>query len=229
MSRIVQEPTERQGDRHSDKVLEHPAFGQISLSRITGTRTLYDSDFKHRHFVRITIRHSELHRGLSRDWHFARGEVASVNLSEAQWATFVSSFGLGNGVPCTIDSIAGKHVPEFPLRDEGQEFKAEADSKLAESVQALDAAIAAVTENTIGLTKTKAAALLEPLKRARMQIAQNLPFVAQQFGEHMEARVEKAKVEVNAYMTATLVHAGLEKLTSDAPLLLEDKAGAGQQ
>lgn len=223
MARTVQEPIEgHEPGSHGDRTFDHPAFGQIMLSRIHGVSTLYGSDFRHHQCVRITIKRSQLRRGLSRDWHFSRNEIVSVDLSDAQWATFVSSFGVGEGVPCTIDSVGGKSVPEFPLRDSGQEYKAEADAKLAESVKALEDAIEAVKVNTVGLTKAKAAALLEPLQKAHRELAANVPFVAKQFAEHMETRVEKAKVEVNAYMTDTLMRAGLAHLQDDAPLLLDN-------
>lgn len=206
-----------------DTVHDHPAFGQISLHRISGTRVLYDSDFKHRDFVRIEVRHSQLRRGLSRDWHFARDSVVCVDLSEAQWATFVSSFNIGGGVPCTIDSIGKEEMPDFPMRDAGQEFKGEASKKLKDSVKAIDDAIAAIEANTNGLSKKKVEAMTAGLRSARRDLVSNLPFVADQFGEYMESRVEKAKVEVNAYMTSTIQRAGLETLGA-GPLLLEDES-----
>lgn len=220
MPRFEEAPVETQ--ERDETVLSHPGFGQMSVHRITGQRVLYDSDFKHHHYVRVEIRASQLHRGLSRDWHFPREQIVSVDLSEAQWATFVSSFNIGSGVPCTINSIGGKSVPEFPLRDEGQEYKTEADAKLAASLKTLDDLIETVKANTVGLTKAKAAAILGPLMKTRQELGSNLPFVAEQFGEYMEKRVEKAKIEVNAYMTSTIQRAGMIAIHGEGPLQIED-------
>ena len=226
-SKDAQEPTRRESTSFKgETVYDHPAFGQITVSRIQGTRVLYGSDFKHQNFVRVGIHRSALHRSLSRDWHMAQKEIVSIDMSEAQWATFVSSFNIGGGVPCTVVSIEGKYQPEFPLRDTGQEYKVEADETLAVSVKAIDEVIAAVHQS--GIPKGKAAALLEPLERARRELGANLPFVMKSFGEHMEARVEKAKVEVNAYMTETIVRAGIDSLGLKPPLLLEDEAASAK-
>ena len=64
-----------------------------------GSTNLYDSDFRHNHYMTITIRASELHRDLNRDWHFGRNELIEVALTESQWATFVSAPNMGSGLP----------------------------------------------------------------------------------------------------------------------------------
>jgi hypothetical protein len=92
----------------------HPCFAQIRASRVNGLTNLYDSDFQHNHFVSISIYRSELDRHLNRDWHHSRDELIEVNLSEAQWATFVSSMNVGCGVPCTLSYLHGKFVPQLP-------------------------------------------------------------------------------------------------------------------
>jgi hypothetical protein len=217
MPRHCEEPLESAGP-YDRRVFNHPAFGQITVHRISGHRALYGSDFEHSGFVRVAIHESELNRDLSRDWHFAKREIVAIDMSEAQWAAFVSSFNQGSGVPCTIAHREGRAIPEFPLRDEGQEYKVEADAKLSASIESLKKTIKIVEENTVGLTKAKAAAILAPLQKTLQELQANLPFVAQSFGEHMETRVEKAKVEVNAYMTNTLARAGLEHLQAQAPL-----------
>lgn len=216
--RSIQDPVETKASMPDGKSFEHPAFGQITVHRIIGSRALYGSDFMHHNYVRVEIHESQLNRSLSRDWHFSRKTIISVDLSEAQWASFVSSFNVGAGVPCTIASRDGKYVPEFPLRDEGQEYKAEANAKLADALAKIDAAIAEVEANTAGISKAKREAMLGPLRRAHQQLASNLSFVAQSFAEHMETRVEKAKVEVNAYVTQTVARAGLDALRAQHDL-----------
>lgn len=223
--RPIEDPSELPGDgKLSEKILTHPAFGQIRLSRISGQRVLYGSDFKHNEYVSIEIVQSELHRSLSRDWHFGRRHVVTIDMSEAQWAAFVSSFGQGSGVPCTIDTVQGKPMPGFPLRDEGQLFKPEVDSKLAKCIESVDAAIADIDAQTAGMSKTKREAISDRLRRVRMELSSNLPFVAEQFGEHMETRVEKAKIEVDAYVTQTVMRAGLDAIQArGASLAIEAK------
>lgn len=215
-------------------IMDHPAFGQITVNRVSGSRTLYGSDFRHDAYVRVTIKRSQLHRNHSRDWYYDKGEIITVDLSEAQWATFVSSFGVGSGVPCTIAREALKGVPTIPFRDEAQEFKIEASAALTAALDEIKALRAAVEENVAGMSKAKQGSLMESVRKAERSLSDSLPFIADQMAEHMEKRVEKAKVEVNAYATATVMRLGLDALNDhrrdlgyDAPVLpisIEDKS-----
>ena len=92
----------------------HPAFAQITASRVSGHSILYGSDFDHNHYVTISISRSELCRNLSNDWYHSREELIEVALSEAQWATFVSSMNQGSGVACTLQHFNGKMIPQLP-------------------------------------------------------------------------------------------------------------------
>ncbi len=203
---------------------EHPAFGQIGASRVQGARTLYGTDFVHHAFVRVHISTSQLTRTLNRDWHFAPNEIISVDLSEAQWATFVSSLNVGQGVPCTISHRDGTVVPGIELatrRDE--QFKSEVRDVLTKARAEIEAAIAEV--NAAVIPKTKRESILRRLAKAAQHIASNLPFVTDQFDKHVETTVEHAKIEVNAYLIHAVTTAGLDTLrlpigTDDNPSLL---------
>lgn len=214
MARPIQEPEVQKNDNwpDSETVLTHPAFGQIMVSRVSGITNLYGSDFKHHSYVVIRIARSELHRSLSRDWFHSRERLIEVALSEAQWATFVSAFNVGEGVPCTIERINNTGVPGIPHRDESQEYKTEANQAMQDSLNDLKALRADIVENTAGLSKAKQAALLERVEKSIRSLSQTLPFIADSFAEHMENRVEKAKVEVNAYATGTVQRLGLEAI-----------------
>ena len=197
---------------------EHPAFGQISASRNTGTpgRTLYGSDFVHHAWINLRICRSQLNRDLSRDWHFDREQLISIDISEAQWATFVSSLNVGSGVPCTLDRVAGAQMPGIARRVETDSFRDETRATLNEAIQEIEAARHEVEASTLPATRRRTIAAR--LVKAAQHLAQNLPFVTSSFDEHMEKKVDKAKVEVNAYVTSHIMRAGL---TAASPLVLE--------
>lgn len=226
MPRQEQEPTVKPGGFDGDgKVYEHPAFGHIAVSRVTGGgQTLFGSDFQHNSWVAVRIGTSSLNRSLARDWFFPERDFVEVYLSEAQWATFVSSFGQGSGVPCTITRRDGNMIPEIPFRDEKDEYGREMKTKiditlvgLRQLVEDLEAG-----DKLPGVPKSKLAKLLKPLKDAIRELGSNLPFVAKSFDEHVEQRVEKAKAEIYGWMEQTVRRAGLEALTEreGAPLSL---------
>jgi hypothetical protein len=225
MAREVQEPTvttENGGTAHERVVFRHPAFGQISAGRINGSTNLYGSDFKHQHFIRVRIQPSELHRSLSNDNYYSSlRPYIEVDMSEAQWATFVSSMNVGMGVPCTITEREGATLPALPAPpDRRDQFAGEARHRMQRAARRIEGLSAMIADS--GLSKVKAKALLDELAAARADIGSNLQFVAGQFDEHMERTVESAKQEVNAYATNLVMRTGLQALagpSNGAPAL----------
>jgi hypothetical protein len=226
MPRPIEEPTVKE---HSDEVVTtHPAFGQIGASRVSGDTYLYGSDFAHHHYVTISISRSELHRNLNRDWHFGRNELIEVALSEAQWATFVSSMNVGSGVPCTIQHVAHQMTPGLPApQKQVDKFAQEMKDTMAEMMANVETMRKEVKE--LGISQKKAAALDMNLQVLHGRLESNYSWVAKQFDEHMETTVEKAKVEVNAYVINQVQRAGLQALKapilglpSSSPLVIEN-------
>jgi len=223
MARNEQQPVASDNGRDGTRYT-HPAFGQIQASRVSGGGvSLYDSDFTHNNFVAIRIHGSVLERNLSQDWHFQRDEIVEVYLSEAQWATFVSSMNVGGGVPCTITRVQGETIPAIPFRAQHDDFKAELNGTVEGLTARIDATIRQMKEG-IGssLSNKKRDELLAELVRLRQDVSSSLPYVARSFGEHMEQSVEKAKIEVSAYVQGAVTRAGLAALseTGIAPLQL---------
>lgn len=211
MTRDVQEPTIEDG--WDGKRYRHPAFGQISVSRVSGHTVLYGSDFVHRNSVRVRISTSSLSRNFNNDWPHAGNEIIEVEMSEAQWAAFVSSFNIGSGVQCTIRHRDGKGVPGISLRDEANEFRAEMSDKSKEALAALKATAQAVSEAK--MSKKDAERILGSIHNAAQQIGVNADFVQECFDRHMEERLNKAKIEINAYMQNVIREAGLNALTGE--------------
>jgi hypothetical protein len=218
MSRPIEEPTVVKAG--SCTTSTHPAYGQISASRVSGGHgMLYGSDFLHRSYVAIRIKRPEPHRDLSSDWHYAGKELIEVMLSEAQWATFVSAINVGEGVPCTIDHVLGEPAPSIPHRTQDDDFKNEVRVKLKRSMATLQGLLERAQSHTSGLSKAKAADLTGPIKSVIQELQLNLPFVADCFDEHVEEKIEKAKVEMHGYMTGMMMWAGMQALTNGVELL----------
>lgn len=224
--RREEEPVESPSS-HDSTEYNHPAYGMIGANRVSGGTTLFGSDFVHQHFVTITVRHAKFRRDLSRDWHHGTNEIVEVALSEAQWATFVSSMNVGDGVPCTLERIGREFIPSIPLRKQEDAHRAEFADDLKNATALVDAAIGDI-EGEIGaaVSATKRGKILARLLLLRRKLSDSMPFVAQSFAKHMEVTVEKAKVEVNAYIQQSVMRAGLDALgaRATAPLLLESPA-----
>jgi hypothetical protein len=209
-------PTRTRGTYTSEDYREeHPAYGVIGASRVSATpgAHLYGSDFRHRHYVVVRIAHSSLSHGLSSDHANSGDPIVEVALSEAQWATFVSAMNMGNGTACTIQRLGFTEVPDVePLEDRRSRYSAEVDDALNEALDAL------AELQTAAPTKK----LRDQVQLAIKKLTDSLPFIAQRYAEHAEATTEKAKIEVNAYITQAIQRAGMAAIgAASNPIELE--------
>jgi hypothetical protein len=222
----VEHPTvEHKRIAGSDGTVEqHPAYALIGASRVTGRTVLFGSDFWHNNFVAIRVMRCEMNRSLSHDWPFGRDEVVEVWLSEAQWATFVSSLNCGQGVPCTLHAEGGRTVAGLPEPVNRQEqFNSELEAHMAD-VRQLSVELSTRIEASTLRVKEKTE-LQGLLARLIQQAGTNTRFVARSFGEHVERTVERAKVEVSAWVHALVTRTGLAALGARPPIELGDGHG----
>lgn len=212
----IEEPVTVPGDHLSDTVTTHPAFGQISICRQTGSRgALYGSDFDHSSVISLEITDSELHRGLSNDRYHSRKTKIKVAMSEAQFATLISSLNQGGGVPCTIQRDHTGMVNGIPSpKPRTEQFAAELAKAMERAVETTNSIEALVAKS--GLSKKKADEILREVEGIRRQISGSVTFVADQFDEHMENTIEAAKVEIRGYHSGLVQQAGLAALSAQA-------------
>ena len=217
MARRIEEPTVEEGTLPGKEGTRytHPAYAQIQAARVNGGNpVLYDSDLKHQGYIVVRITRSVMERGLSRDWHF--GDLVpyiEVAMSEAQWATFVSSLNMGTGIPCTLQHKDGQTIPGIPPRPIGDEFHLDMKERLRKPIDKIAATMKEV--EAMDLPAKKKQAILATLASAKQDLASNVPFVAESFKEHMEESVEKAKAEVHGHVQRVITRAGLKHLGAD--------------
>jgi hypothetical protein len=213
----------------------HPAFGQISASRMTvgggpgAGAVLFDSDLKHQHTVRITVQRAVRKRNLNQDWiHETGPDLIEVELSEAQWASFVSSMNT-SGVPCTIRATETDHrVPELPydprLAHSMAEVKGAAVATFGKIREARDAYEKALEEKAPAKVRNEA---LRALHYAIENSGASLTFAAKTLVEHTENVVQRARADIEAMVAAEATRLGLE--AGQASGLLELPALPGEE
>lgn len=210
-----------------DLIERHPAFATIQASRVQGHMgAMFGSDLSHDRYICIRLRTSEVHvdlrTGINRI-HSPLAEFVEVALTENQWASFVSSLNMGEGVPCTITSRDWQHVPAIPEKVFGEQNK-EAIAKMSgESLESVREALKAIDDLLTDkkITKSAAAQLTSPLNHAIQTLKHNLPFVVQIAKERVDSMTTEAKAAVEGHMLSIVVSAGLDSLRSqiDAPQL----------
>jgi hypothetical protein len=193
---------------------EHPAFGMIRASRTTvgggpgAGAVLFDSDIKHGHTVRIVIERATRKRDLNHDWIHGGQELVEIEMSEAQWASFVSSMNT-SGVPCTLRRTETDiQVPGLPYAPRLAESMAEVKNAAVETFGKIRAARddyeQAVAE------KAGAKVIKEKLRTLHYAIENsgaNMTFAAKTLAEHAENVVQKARADIEAmvYQQAALL------------------------
>ena len=219
----IQQPKKVEPPAYSpdSEVTTHPAYAQISIGRTTGHFNLYGSDLNHNHAIHLTISRSKHHRDLHRDSYLEEKELLEVYLSEHEWATLLSSMNIGGGVPCTLRSVMGEMVPQIPpppsRRDQ---FKNEAKQTMRDAYAQIKV-LGEKLESLAMPVKTRKE-LEQHLQKCKQELQANLPFVLEQFDEHMGATVAAGKQELIAYAQQHNLLDQLKQLSQTDP---KDKNG----
>jgi hypothetical protein len=216
-------------DEHGDE--HHPAWALIGASRVQSSApgaTLFDSDIRHQHYVVVTLRRATRKRKLNHDWLHpsSRQPLVEVAMSEAQWASFVSSMNVGNGVPCTLRTAEGDwNVPGVPYEPRLRESMAEVHTATDKALEDIRAAFAKVKDKP---NKGN----LRDLEIALQNATPNVAFAAESLSKHAENVVQKARADIEAMVVAKAQQLGLEPgdLGVQAQLVApDDDAPAGAE
>jgi hypothetical protein len=202
MAREVVEPT-----TDEEGWERHPAWGMIGASRVSNSHgaVLFDSEIRHGHYVTVRLVAGSRKRDLNRDWLHGEKTIVEVAMSEAQWASFVSSMGVGSGVPCTItfrDSEGGP-VAEMPyaprLQESMDEVRGAADKALEKIREAFEVAKERPNKGN-----------MRNLEFAIKNAPSNMTFAAKSMTEHTENVVQKARADIEAMIVSKAQQLGLE-------------------
>lgn len=219
MSRIP--PTEEQDGKRT--VYRHPAFGFVRISRPHGgDPNLFMSNVKHEHKVALTIGTAYMDREHHHDRHFAEDDLITVEMSSVQFADMLAGLSTRGGSPCTIRRRENRVlVPGIDIESTTRRSAAEMQEAFQQTGAKLQDLSRKVREQLVAakVSKSRQAAILDPIETLATQIRSNLPFMSDMFQETVEGLVQEAKAVVEAYAEER----GIGK--DEAPLI-EDKRDA---
>jgi hypothetical protein len=184
----------------------HQAWGLIGASRVSSSppgASLFDSDIRHQHYVVVRLRRASRRRDLGRDWKHGEEQIAEVAMSEAQWASFVSTMNVGEGVPCTIETVGRERMP-------GVEHEPRLAESMDEVTRAGEAAMEKINEAFAAYREKKTAANLRSLESAIANAPANMTFAAESLSEHAENVVQRARADVEAMVVHKAEQLGLD-------------------
>lgn len=192
---------------------EHPSFAQISVTRRTGRTNLFGSDFDHDQCVSVQINRAYGYRRYAEDTHQQsfKDTIVEFQMSEAQWASFVSSIGMGSGTQITLSYANGHDIPSIPeVKAVAPKYKEDARKTAQKALNELDTLVEKVNELKISDKQKKE--LIGHIEISRMNVKANLSFILSQFGEYIEHTLVKAKTEINAYAQSVITRTGIAAL-----------------
>jgi hypothetical protein len=196
----------------------HPAFGALQVVRRSSVpgAVLFDSDIRHGHTVVVTLTTASRRRDLHRDWIHPDHIITEVEMSEAQWASFVSSMGT-SAVPVTIRMTrVDGGIDATP----GLEF----DPRLAHSMDevrgaaertfgAIERAVAAYDALDPKATAKERRAAMSRIRDATTHARSNLAFASQSLTEHAEDVVQRSRADIEAMALQAADRLGLPRGT----------------
>lgn len=215
MSKRFEEIPVRVEERDRDGYREtHPAYAMIGASRVSGHARMFGSEFAHQNYICVTIREAETGRNLHHQWYYGKKELIEINMSEAQWATFVSSLNVGFGSPCTLRRVLGrdpipgiKHTEEQTQKNRFSDEMVGVLQKLQDSIKST-----VIKINASKLSKRDKQSIVHDLEVASGNLMSNFNFMTESFSEFMERQQEEAKQELFQYAAGLQNH--LEKISA---------------
>jgi len=178
----------------------HPAFGLIGVTRRSSTpgAVLFDSDMRHQHSVVVSLSTATRKRDLNHDWIHPEETVVEVQVSEAQWASFVSSMGMGNGVPCTVIHRDGKNVPDLEYDPRLAHSMAEVKEAAARTFGEIDAAMAAYDALDSKATAKEKREAVDRIRDATRHAQANIRYASETLTKHAENVVQRSRADIEA-------------------------------
>jgi hypothetical protein len=192
----------------------------VRVGRVsTSGANLFDSDIDHREFIELTFHSAVIERdGYSN--HISRGEdrkpLLTVQLS-ACVAAMVSSFGIGDGVPCTLSTIRDGKVVALPEIDKSEtmheRFSNQIEMRVRKDVEKISAIVdqlgSLIASGKIG--KRDLRDLYDSLSSAVNNLPGNMAFGTELTQEAVDKIVASGKAEVEAYIAGAAMRLVLSK------------------
>lgn len=215
------EPKSPRSDESDESI--HESYGIVSFSRCEGLNDkLFGSNIKdHRTYVSLRIMHGKKTHSYSQDWYSVNGRtpIIRVDMSAAQFAELITTMNIGEGVPCTIRSMDGKKM-ENPPEDDDSEiekirsgFKDQTDN-LANKLEEFHSEVKTLFEAE-SVSKKDREEILKQLSMFIQAVHSDMPFVLDQFEEATERVVTTAKAEIDAFVTHSVMIAGVETIENN--------------
>lgn len=219
------EPIKRTKDEVTESIVEsHPAFVSVNLSKRQGyTGPLFGSAVKHQYTtVALTISSAKRHHSHGIDRYFAgQKSIIEIEMTESQFAQFVTTWNRGEGIPATMRYLNGAAVPRIPEEKVEHEramesFKENTKDKIEEFKESHKKLQTILNKKNIG--KNDREEINELFLKVDRWLTDGAPYMVETFHEVAERTIAKAKIEIDAFAKSIVMKSG-ELALQNAKLL----------
>lgn len=204
--------------RDETETKTHPSYGMARFDRVQGNPgKLFGSVAPNQgSFIRLTICAGELVHSHGQDRYFqdiGRCHI-NVDFSAAQFAELLTNLNYGNGVPCTVRMVNNEYVENPP-----DNFDTEID-RIRSGYKAESGAMEARIKDSVKEIK-KIASTLSPARKSELSIAleqltrvllSDRDWALRSVEDAADRVVAASKAEIEAFLTHTILQAGLQSL-----------------
>lgn len=206
------------------------SIAMISANRVSGhPHPLVGTSIAHSNTIKIRISRGEQKRDLHRDWFYAREPYIEVEMSLSQWAEFITSLNMGDGVPCTLSKKDGRTIPEpqfTSVRGMYEDEFRERSEIVKKAIADGRARVQAILEKK-NIGKADREEILQLIESMEREAGPNLSFIGASFNEQMDKTVMEAKGEVEGFVenklraisVAAISQQRAETLAEGAPIV----------
>ena len=199
-----------------NNIKTHPSYGMIELNHCSSTGSyLVGSEFKHHHFLTLSIKRAQVERSLSRERLHGKEELIEVHLSEAQYVELMERINMGDGVTCTIAHVAGQQMPEPPPPvSSAEKHRADMKADTQKFTERLEAAHKHFMEaiDSGHTSKTVLREIAAEFWSAGQAVSDGIPFVQESFDESMEKTINHAKAEIEGTIANLAMRLGVQEI-----------------
>lgn len=206
-----------------ERVIKHESFGIISAAHVHGrSGFMYGSDITTDSFVELTISKNS---SLEYDRVMGRGtygsdsqsdEVVAIKMTAAQFSEFITTLNISQGVPCTIERVAGEEIDQFQEKIQSRtDYEYEKlKSALKGQRNKFDEAKGELAKILSGIPKYKQEEALRIVDILANHVCANTPYHMDRLTEVVEEITATAKTEIANYIG---VLQNMRKRISDDP------------
>jgi hypothetical protein len=200
--------------------------GMIGISRVSTSmrEQLVGAAGMGRELVALRISHGEVYSdSYTKEGFRAKDQIVEVYMSPLQWGQFVSSFGVGDGVPCTINRLDGKMVEqEYISPSISDHYEEKTKVKLQTIRKKYASAFSEakeILENKKTISKSDRDKIMSAYRSLDRFLFDDLPFMEKMMVEDTTEHINKAEAQFKYEMERLIERHGLEN--SDVKKLKE--------